>query len=428
MIHGPHFFHNFPEEESIIETDFEPVEMNNPESVFQALNLNLQEPILSSLFDLTKDPQYCEIFIEFIPNLIEILASFIYHENLNIQNFAKRILINLFLTEPNEESTQFSRSLYNYFTSLASNTETRPLFFSVLFNLISRSLLVKRSLIAANIFDVFLSINVDTIEESLMLLYTKIISSFLSNETIIDSKVRVELLSRMRFIIMTISCDQEVINECLSTLDRVTTDVSFTPSLISSDLFQFLFENYESFTNMGKTSLLSIFSHLYGCQVPILKQKVLETIPFDFFLGPLQDDDSHVKLNAIISIINCFRNVPETIQDAFEKGIVDYILSNIADYDFDSKKLALRALYIVAKNANSTQFHCFETPEYIQVFTELLEPNDSEANNYISDFVRLYTERSNEEDCPELFEFIDIFMLEHDIQNTFSLSYEIESD
>ena len=117
------------------------------------------------------------------------------------------------------------------------------------------------------------------------------------------------------------------------------------------------------------------------------------------------------------SIINCFRNVPETISIAYENGVILHILNNISEYDFDSKKMGIRLLYIAAKESNIERFKVFESEEFIEILNDLLESNDREANNYINDFVELYAERSEENDAPQVYDFIDEFMMNHDISN-----------
>ena len=418
-------FHSFQENFLINEEEDEErqeersdfYDLENIESVFHELSTKNPNSFLSYLFEYTKDATNCEIFNDYIPQLLEKLNELTYNDNEIVQDFSIRILVNFFIIYQNDPETAFKHNLYSFFFSLVNNQDTLPLFLSVLMKIISRSIAVKRNMISANIFDIFLPIQPNSIDESLLLMYSKIISSFLSLDTEIDSKIRVELLDRVKFLILTFTQNEEVINECLGTIDRLTTDVSFTPSFISSELFQILFEHYSEFSDQGKIHLLSIFSHCYGCPVPLLQQKTLEIIPFSFFCDELNNKNPEIVLNSIISIINCFRNVPETISIAYENGVILHILNNISEYDFDSKKMAVRLLYIAAKESNVEQFKVFESEEFIEILNDLLESNDREANHYINDFVELYAERSEENDAPQVYDFIDEFMMNHDISN-----------
>ena len=405
------------EEEERYENKPDVIDLENIESVIHELNSQNPISFLNYLFEYSKDPENCEIFNEYIPQLIEILNQLSYNNNETVKDLSSRVLVNFFSVYPNDPQTAFKQNLYAFFFDLVKNSETMPLFLSVLFVVISRSIAVKRNMISAQIFDIFIPIQPDSIDESLLLIYAKIISSFLSLDTDIDSKIRVDLLDKVKTMILQFPDNEELINECLGTIDRITTDVSFTPSFISSELFTVLLEHYSEFCDQGKIHLLSTFSHCYGCTVPLLQQKTLEMIPFTIFCNELENENPSHELNAIISIINCFRNVSETISIAYENGVILHLLNNISQYDFDSKKLAFRALYIAAQAANIEQFHVFESEEFIEIIKELLDPNDREANHYVSDFVELYIERSDENDAAQVYDFIDEFMLNNEISN-----------
>ena len=226
--------------ENIIEVtpnEEEAVNLENSEAVFQALNSEDPLKTLDVLFEFTKEPENCELFIEALPLFLKTFDALSKNENPKISDLGKRIIVNLYTVTSGTELVRPQQAAYEFLMSIGTpENEDFPLFISLLLTLVSRSITIKQYMMKIGLLDMFVAIDPSTVPGDSLLEYTKIITYFLLLASNMSASTRLDLMDRLRLLIANCE-DPQITNECLNAIDRVTNDVANTSSFISSETF-----------------------------------------------------------------------------------------------------------------------------------------------------------------------------------------------
>ena len=393
------------------------INWNDPQTVFQAFESDYFDIILQGLFDFSNDINNLDVFINYIPQLIDYLLIFSENQQHYVQDYAKHILVKLFYAHDDSDMTDFRKAAYDYLFSLSQNLNTDIKFYMLLSKLFEQSLAIKQYISLNPLLETIIDTNPQILSLENLKYYASTLKYLLSDSQVMPGDKLSRIVKKI-FEILDFCSDENVQNDCTQSLNYFTSDINRTSSFITSKYVQKLLNLFPNTNPISKGHILVIFSNCYGCPISSLQHSIKELIPLSSFSSFLEDESDIVRLNTIIALFNCFQNDEMTISEAYESGILEKLFSLIQIENFSTTKQIVRCLLIAAQSATSEIFKMFENQNFIEYLGELLTNGDDYLVDIVKSFAILYKERkeSGYQFDENLIDYLELFIDSCDLE------------